>query len=927
MTTLFNSLSEISTGYSVFERDQVLTEAQLNSVSEYLDDQDRLSRVNLTGVGIVCGLRVRLSNSGTVRLGKGLGITTDGDLLRIAADTSYTGFRPYDTSFPKYPPLYADAETMLPAWELLQDATADPLARPLGQFPGTTGSPLGEMAALLLVESYIRDHDLCTGADCDNHSKDYISAVRLVLVDKSSVSALMPTIRTADDAARALDHLVADHVTVSKQITTPAELAARFRGACSSMHGRLAAALPKLWPAAGFLLGDSFSGDPGPGWQSKLASIDSSFAASDTRIQYYFDFLKDLIDTWNEMRDRLFGENAWCCPDISGFPKHLMLGNPVEGGDADENRLGYYPAMAVNRDGRVAEARFLAEKIDKMIGNFSLPAIQNSASVIRVTPSCSARHSLQQRAIPYYYPHVASNAMVDNWSYRLARRDMNRCNYSYHGDSYAAQGGASEPLASAIDGSDFFRIEGHQGQQATTVLSRLEQLIAENNLPFSVCGLLLGEQLTDIVDRKGAGYNDLKRLHYLLRQDVVRKLDEVKTFSGSYTAKVHQAVADKKFSNNQESSSAGLTDLADQHNTVIADNSGSAMQWLNQDYSQYLGKTDWLNNIGHAMAEAGRYKLDLDQVSNTSYNSSFDSWIDYSVVNWLPWLDQIIGDKDEHADRKKLFGEFVGEHPGLEHTGGVNRGGTFVVVYDESGSVVADFMLSHYYREDVESPATEPPLDKPQIPKGNLLDDSIWLRPTLDRLLELKLVDFKVDIDKEWQPKLDLQLSYQDLFQDFVNIYAGGVVATPGAIDAGFGNAGGEKLPGGGFTDPMLGLATDRIIQETQQIEKIYEKLGETTLPADQRTLFESQVARAEENLAKDMEAVARQMDMAGTDVSVGTEGHTTMRAMSKGLQVLDKNTTALNESRTALEGVRSGTGNTGLATNLEKMLGGNFGP
>jgi hypothetical protein len=51
------------------------------------------------------------------------------------------------------------------------------------------------------------------------------------------------------------------------------------------------------------------------------------------------------------------------------------------------------------------------------------------------------------------------------------------------------------------------------------------------------------------------------------------------------------------------------------------------------------------------------------------------------------------------------------------------------------------------------------------------------------------------------------------------------------------------------------------------------------------------------------------------------------MRAMSKGLQVLDKNTTALNESRTALEGVRSGTGNTGLATNLEKMLGGNFGP
>ena len=44
------SLETLSSEYSVFERDQVLTEAQLNSVARYFDDQERLTRVELLGV-------------------------------------------------------------------------------------------------------------------------------------------------------------------------------------------------------------------------------------------------------------------------------------------------------------------------------------------------------------------------------------------------------------------------------------------------------------------------------------------------------------------------------------------------------------------------------------------------------------------------------------------------------------------------------------------------------------------------------------------------------------------------------------------------------------------------------------------------------------------------------------------------------------
>jgi len=74
-------LKELATSYAVFEANQVLTHNQLNGVAEYLDDQGALTRVDGLGVGIVAGLHVRASGEALV-LSRGMGLTTDGDLLR-----------------------------------------------------------------------------------------------------------------------------------------------------------------------------------------------------------------------------------------------------------------------------------------------------------------------------------------------------------------------------------------------------------------------------------------------------------------------------------------------------------------------------------------------------------------------------------------------------------------------------------------------------------------------------------------------------------------------------------------------------------------------------------------------------------------------------------------------------------------------------
>src|SRR5262245_35941043 len=118
-TPMLRSLDDVSKGYKIFEKDQVLTEEQLNKLADYLDDQQRLTRVALLGVGIFCGLRLSVANN-TVTLTKGVGVTTDGDLLRVPADLAYKRFRAYDETAPVYAPFY-DGANMRKVFELVGD--------------------------------------------------------------------------------------------------------------------------------------------------------------------------------------------------------------------------------------------------------------------------------------------------------------------------------------------------------------------------------------------------------------------------------------------------------------------------------------------------------------------------------------------------------------------------------------------------------------------------------------------------------------------------------------------------------------------------------------------------------------------------------------------------------------------------------------
>ncbi|MGK7926394.1 MAG: hypothetical protein AB4290_14345 [Spirulina sp.] len=498
MTAALKILEKITTGYTIFEKDQVLTEKQLNGITNYLNDETRLTRVNVLGVGIISGLRVSVQ-SDVVTVTKGVGITTDGDLLYYGNDTSFDRFLEYNKSYPKYAPLYLGGDTsgdMIPVYELIrQEVTDDPRSPifSLPDFTAQTGKELQEMVAVLLMESYVNDPDLCTGTDCDNLGQDCINTLKLLLVDKTSLNLLKPAIATPDEAFSQLNEIVADRPLISQSINSLSELADVYRTVCTTIHDRLLVELPKVYLYCQTFLADVFPFDPTDDWRTRLIEI-QNVASSDLGIQYYYDFLKDMVETYNQFRDLLFGDRTWCCPEIDRFPKHLLLGTLDPDSDPDENRTAFYPSPAMSQTTESRNhAKFLARKLDVLMQTFQVPAISDDAP-IRITPSLLEDRPLEERAIPYYYQASETNPIHKSWNYSLSQRQMDTRNYSYHAATYGATGAAANPLTSQIGRFSFFRIEGYLGQSLETVVSAIYNAIYSSNLPFSVIFAQLGGQ-------------------------------------------------------------------------------------------------------------------------------------------------------------------------------------------------------------------------------------------------------------------------------------------------------------------------------------------------------------------------------------------------------------------------------------------------
>lgn len=937
-----NSLATVSTGYTVFEADQVLTHHQLNSVADYADDQIRLSRTRLGGVGIACGLNAALAG-GTVTVTGGVGVTTDGDLLYLDAGTVYDRWRPYDASFPAYPPLYQGGNvngTMHGAWELFPAGTEGAPGRPLGELAAAAGVPLGDLFAVLLMESYRQDDDLCSGTDCDNLGARAVNTRKLLLVERAAVAALRGGQATPAQVYARLPEIAARRAVLPQTLANAAQLSTAYRTACTAIHDRLLEVLPEIFTHAGAVLGGVLPAGTWTLWRGKLADYQRDFSGNRVGIQYYYDFLKDVVEAYNEFRERLFADDTWCSPPITSFPKHLLLGQLTAQAGVAPSRTGWYPSPVTSRTaGELDHARFLAQRLDALIRGFAVGT--DPALAIRVTPSAMEDRPLEDRALPFYYAPGGADPVHHYWSWRLARRGAEDATYSYWGNTYASPTSpAADPLAYQVGRATFFRVEGVVGKSVGAAVEALEEAIADHTLPFSVRAVLLGSDRTKIVKRPGRKLTDLHHLHQVIRRDAAVRLDDARVFTANYSQEVLSAV---------DATDVFLLDEVDARNTVrtAATTSGAtvqsrATQARNRtagSYSAYRQQAGALQaDVTAAIEAANTLAFHAVPVADTPYITPLDTLSAGLQTQWLPWIDQVLDWKTEQEDTRLFFSAFARRHPQVEHFGGVARGGTLVLLHDDAGVVVAEVTLPYTCCEEAVD-ETEPDLTGEHEPPPVAVEPPVRRVPSrkwsFQREWEIKepeiqvLRDARTDVT-DWMESqtrvLQDQISWQtrylqeermtlqsDLIRNMDTAYQGVIdtslmyrtpTTTQEVRDFGVQDLG----------DELLGALSEAMRQQARTVT-ILEQAA-----AAGGEVVQQQLDGARQILTGLVEQTAQRLDATGAVVEAGTAGAAVVQDITGALDAL-KGTEAFDAARSTIDSLAKDTANRALKGALGRIF------
>ena len=182
-------MADILNTYPVFESNQVLTSTQLNNLVNYLDQQNRLTRTRLIGMGVVCGLELSYDPAiQAITISKGTGITSEGYLISMG-ECETVKYRDY--SLPPgtiYEPFVDPGtnEMDIQLWELLTDDADETDTIPLN----TPAGFLSDKVVLLFVESYDKDLKSCLGKSCDELGKERILTIRKLLITQADLATV-----------------------------------------------------------------------------------------------------------------------------------------------------------------------------------------------------------------------------------------------------------------------------------------------------------------------------------------------------------------------------------------------------------------------------------------------------------------------------------------------------------------------------------------------------------------------------------------------------------------------------------------------------------------------------------------------------------------------------------------------------------------
>ena len=599
--------------FPVFEPDQVLTNNHLNDLFNYLDQQNRLSRMKLIGSGIVCGLEITFDQkNGSINISKGCGLTSQGFLITFCDSVfkSFIAFNDFpvdklsitqcsDTEAVKLFYQATDANensiTEGKIFKLLTEQDEDKLTA--NEKIISIGNPTIDLKNFIVV-LFLRAEDVslknCDTKDCNDKGSEMHLGVIPLLVDKSLIDAT----KENPDIKKFLHPVDLKRYNVPvKDLTDAGDVLEEFSNITDvdTIH-RIADNYKYCYLRYNYLLDEGANNpfDLNGKLEDKLKDCKKNILSHfPFLIQYFYDFLDDLIKAYIEFRHKVFDILGECCGNELRFPYHLMLGEATI--NTDQNLFSKYRQQFIYsplfdaQNNKLNEIRSLFRRMKLMVQDcvlFNPRAIKeflDSHEEIKITPGMYGHHFLSERCIPYYYDVRLKEKEVSNqlhrfWNYDKTRRGNEEYNLSYNAVEYAPLPFFTRvvnPLYHDIEWYNFFRVEGHIGKPISRALFEVKSKQQEFNLAFDIIALsadslgtiLKGEEPKCEIEDLESDYRVLVAEFICEMHELLCKIAAMH-FKNDFTLLI-AGIAGTTLNTGAAISGSGETPLSDEHNMLF----------------------------------------------------------------------------------------------------------------------------------------------------------------------------------------------------------------------------------------------------------------------------------------------------------------------------------------------------------------------
>jgi hypothetical protein len=398
---------------------------------------------------------------------------------------------------------------------------------------------------------------------------------------------------------------------------------------------------------------------------------------------YMFAFLTDLESAWNEFAEAF----ACACSDpCFGLPiheKHLTLGTyPFSSNTSVRHHFLNSASVSSCRHSQ-ERLKLLYERIFALINAARIG--ENLPFEPKITPSRQTPVALGKRAMPIYYKFD-----------RDFRRKWLASNCPNTDDLTVLSYEQKDSLEFSLAEYDFFRVEGHLGLNVKTAYEKLNTMVNQFNLPFTILTLGLVQEPKKWPWWNVGVINHVDQIYFQIESKKIASdyFQTFKTLTATKNEEKKIVYSGKNLGIDDsvaKSFAANISMVATTNAPTKAFNTQiTQLTKLTQDATTLFGKVSSPNVVAGLSTES--LKLARDKMIDTNYSRQ---------------LSELLDALKERQLKAMLFDKFVERYRGLEPMNGVPRGGTLVLVFssaDEnlgdriipSGSVVADFALPYY---------------------------------------------------------------------------------------------------------------------------------------------------------------------------------------------------------------------------------------